>query len=148
MKKKLYILLLFCFCLLLVQPMHAQSKKKKTKKKPKGETTNTSYGAQIKNEPPGPKEYLHLYRTNTRGILLGNKCMEEYTEKMGFRYVMMPPDQEGSLSTTEMRLNNFGVKFILLLKNGPFWHHRLNKRVRRCREKTGDFMGYHSNVHN
>ena len=123
-----------------LEPLAAQTKKK-SKKKPKGETTNTTYGAKIKNEPPAPKEYMHFYLTNTRGVLLGNKCMDDYTEKMGFRYVMMPPDQEGSLSPAQIRLNNFGVKFALLLKNGPFWHHRLNKKIRVCREKSGDFMG-------
>ncbi|WP_224995146.1 hypothetical protein [Cesiribacter sp. SM1] len=131
--------LLMLLCLLVAQPLHAQ--KKKSNKKNKNATGNTSYSARMKNEPAAAKEYMHLYRTNTRGTLLGNKCMEDYTEKMGFRYVMMPPDQDGSLTATEMRFHNFGVKFALLLKNGPFWHHRLNKQVKKCREKTGDFYG-------
>ncbi|AHM62549.1 hypothetical protein D770_21500 [Flammeovirgaceae bacterium 311] len=139
MNRKLHLLLLLLCFLFVVQPVCAQ--KKKSKKKMKGQTTNTSYEAKIKNEPAAPKEYMHLYRTNTRGTLHGNKCMEDYTQRMGFRYVMMPPDQEGSLTATEMRFHNFGVKFALLLKNGPFWHHRLNKKIRKCREKTGDFYG-------
>ena len=140
MNKKLYILMALLF-LLGMHPLMAQSNKKKSKKKNKGETSTTSYDARIKNEPEGPKEYMYLYRTNTRGVLLGNKCMEDYTEKMGFRYVVVPPGQEGSLSPAQMRLNNFGVKFALLFKSGPFWHHRLNKKLRNCREKSGDFMG-------
>ena len=138
MNKRLYILIVL-ICLLGLQPLHAQ--KKKSKKKPKGETTNTNYNARIKNEPKAPKEYMYLYRTNTRGTLSGNKCIDDYTEKMGFRYVIMPPGQDGSLSPTEMRLHNFSVKFALLLTNGPFWHHRLNQKTRKCREKTGDYYG-------
>jgi hypothetical protein len=138
MNKKLFLLLVL-LCMLIVPSAHAQ--KKKAKKQRKGATTTTSYNARIKNEPPAPKEYMHLYSTNTRGILQGNKCMDDYTEKLGFRYVVMPPGQDGSLTDTEMRLNNFGVKFLLLLKNGPFWHHRLNKKARKCRERTGDYYG-------
>ena len=138
MNKKFYILIVL-LCLLGLQEVQAQ--KKKSKKPPKGKTTNTSYDARIKNEPPAPKEYMYLYRTNARGTLTGNKCMEDYTEKMGFRYVIMPPGQDGSLSPLELRLHNFSVKFVLLLRNGPFWHHRLNNKARKCREKTGDFYG-------
>lgn len=136
MKSILY-LLLACTFLLCAQPLSAQQK---ANKKRKGNTTNTSYGAKIK-EPPAPKEYMHIYRPNTRGTLLGNKCMDDYTEKRGFRYVVMPGGIEERPSVLEMRAHNFGVKFILLLKNGPFWHHRLNKELRKCRESTGDYMG-------
>ncbi len=134
------------FCLLGLHPLAAQNRKK-AKKAPANRTGNTSIDARIKNEPKAPKEYMYLYKTNTRGTLAGNKCIDDYTEKMGFRYVIMPLDQEGSLSVPEMRLNNFGVKFMLLLKRGPFWHHRLSMQTRKCREKSGDFMGFNTKVH-
>lgn len=138
MKVKLPALLLILLCLLSVQEGYAQKKKKRSGKQEP--TTNTSYGASIEGETTR-KEYLYLYSTSSRGLLQGNKCVEDYTEARGFRYIVMPPGQEGSLTDMEMRLHNFGVKFVLLLKNGPFWHHRLSKRIKYCREKTGDYVG-------
>lgn len=113
---------------------------KKTSKKRKGNTTTTSFNARVK-EPKAQKNYLHLYKPNTRGTLMGNKCVDDYTLKRGFRYVVVPDSPDDSRSISGMRLHNFGVKFVLLLKNGPFWHHRLNKEIRKCREQTGDYMG-------
>jgi hypothetical protein len=132
-----FYLLLACLLLLHAAPLQAQQK---AGKKRKGATTTTSYNAKIKH-PKAQKEYMHLYQANTRGTLVGNRCMDEYTEKMGFRYLVMPAGMEDAPSPTQMRLHNFGVKFALLVKNGPFWHHRLEKRVRKCREKTGDYVG-------
>ncbi|MBW3544990.1 MAG: hypothetical protein KY428_05200 [Bacteroidetes bacterium] len=145
-KTKIYLLLVFLICLLGVEPLAAQNRKK-TQRPPK-ETGNTSFNSRIRNEPKAPKDFLYLYRSSTRGTLMGNKCLDDYTEKMGFRYVIMPANQEGSLSTTQIRMNNFGVKFLLLLKRGPFWHHRLSRQTKKCREKSGDFMGYNDNTQN
>ena len=135
---KALLLLLTAALLLFVAP--AGQAQQKFNKKRKGNTSTTSYDARIK-APKGPKTYLNLYQANTRGTLVGNRCMDEFTEKMGFRYVVMPAGMDDAPSPTQMRLHNFGVKFALLIKNGPFWHHRLNKRLRKCREKTGDYMG-------
>lgn len=135
-----YLCMFLGLLLLGMLPLQAQTKKKNKQHKRAG-TSTTTYGARMEEVPSGPKEYLHIYLENSRGVLLGNKCMEDYTNQLGFRYVLMPPGQQGSLDPVEVRLNNFGVKLMLLLKNGPFWHHRLNKKTRHCRERSGDFIG-------
>ncbi|EMR04571.1 hypothetical protein [Cesiribacter andamanensis] len=134
-----YLFTLILASLLLAAGLPGQAQQK-SKKKRKGATTTTSYNARIK-PPKAAREYLHLYQPNTRGTLVGNHCMDEYTEKMGFRYLVMPAGMDDAPSPTQMRLHNFGVKCVLLVRNGPFWHHRVNKRVRKCREKTGDYAG-------
>lgn len=76
-----------------------------------------------------------------KGILLGNRCMEEATREMGFRYEVVPKEGPGSKTHEGVFFHNLGVKTILLFKNGPFWSIRLKKRMKECRRKTGDYMG-------
>lgn len=115
------------------------SQQKPTKTDEPKKSTATSYQSRV----PAPERdtTLSLYQSDTRAYLPGNRCLEEYTQKLGFRYVAMPPNQNGSKTDFGMRLHNLKVKTILLFKNGPFWHHRLNKRIKECRQKTGDFVG-------
>jgi hypothetical protein len=127
-------------CVLLVFSGSAQSQTKQDKKNsPPKKSTATSY--QVDVAEPKTETLYSLYQYNTRNSLPGNRCLEEYTRKLGFQYVIMPPNQTNSKTDFGLRLHNFGTKFILLLKNGPFWHHRLNKRIKECREKSGDFVG-------
>jgi len=98
--------------------------------------------------PPKPaKEYsssenlLQIVKRDTKKILYGNKCFEEYTYKLGFEYVVEPSGRPDSRSEFNRFFHNFGVKFILIFKAGPFWKSKVNKRIRNCREQMGDFAG-------
>lgn len=117
----------------------------KAQKRPKGDTykkgtTNTNLDAQIKDAPEAEKEYMYLYLMKSKGKLLGNRCVTEFTEDMGFRYILMPKAGSG-MSGFEQRLNNFKTRFILLFRNGPFWNYRLQRKIKECRRKTGDYVG-------
>jgi hypothetical protein len=98
--------------------------------------------------PPKPtKEYkssedlLQIVKRDTKKILYGNKCFEEYTYKLGFEYVVEPFGRPESRSEVNRFFHNFGVKFILIFKSGPFWKSKVNKRIRNCRVQMGDFAG-------
>jgi len=98
--------------------------------------------------PPKPerefssnKNLLQLIEKDTRNILYGNKCFEEFTYQLGFEYVVEPPGEPGSRSNMKRFFHNFGAKFILIFKAGPFWKSRVNKKVRECRALMGDFTG-------
>lgn len=98
--------------------------------------------------PPKPqkvfasdKNLLQIIKRDTRNILYGNKCFEEFTYQLGFEYVVEPAGEPGSRNDLKRFFHNFGAKFILIFKAGPFWKSRVNKKIRECRELMGDFNG-------
>lgn len=134
------LLLLFFLIALLSGFSQLQAQKKpQGRKYPKG-TTNTDLDAHIKDEPKPEEEFMYLYLMKSKGKLLGNRCVTEFTEKMGFRYILMPRNGSG-MSGFEQRLNNVKTRFILLFRNGPFWNYRLQRKIKECRKKTGDYVG-------
>lgn len=116
----------------------AQQRKKPTA------STNTSWDARMEGEPREQKQYKTIYRRNPYGTFLGNKCVEESTQKMGFRYELVPKQGPGSKTAVGVFLHNTGTKSLLLFRNGPFWQCRLRRRIDECRIRTGDYIGYHS----
>lgn len=105
-------------------------------------TNNTS----IKVKPSPNKEFKkkkirYIVKSDTKNLLLGNKCAEEETLKMGFMYVATPKGQPGNKDQVKRTFKNLATKTFLLFKNGPFWKYRLKKRVKKCRQMTGDFVG-------
>lgn len=112
---------------------------KDTKKPPP--STNTSRDAWIDPPPAMGKNYLMILKRGSQGTLAGNKCVEDQTMKMGFRYMLVPKKGPGSRTGAGVLLHNAGTKFLLFFRNGPFWTVRLNKKVKECRKKTGDYMG-------
>lgn len=113
------------------------------KKKPVT-STNTSWDARIEDEPRQKKQYRTIYRREQYGTFMGNKCVEECTQNMGFRYELVPRKGPGSKTAVGVFLHNTGTKSLLLFKNGPFWQLRLRKKIDECRLRTGDYIGYAS----
>lgn len=111
------------------------------KKKP-GPSTNTSWDAKVEEEPKEKKSYRTIYRRNAYGLYLGNKCVEESTQNMGFRYELVPRKGPGSKTAMGVFLHNTGAKTVLLFRNGPFWQCRLRRKIDNCRIRTGDYIGY------
>ncbi|WP_152425095.1 hypothetical protein [Nafulsella turpanensis] len=126
------------FLCLLLFPLTAFAQKREEKPSP---TTNTSWEATPESLPERPENYLTIYKRNVNGLLIGNKCVEDQTSKMGFNYVLIPGEGPGSKSQAGVFLHNLGTRFLLMFKNGPFWSLRLKKKVKECRQKTGDYMG-------
>jgi hypothetical protein len=104
-------------------------------------TTNTTFDASLKNLPKTQKPLRFMYLKDGKGRLSGNRCALLFSEKMGIQYVMMPKSQAGSPGKLQQTLHNLGVRFLLTFRNGPFWHLRLNRKIKDCRQKTGDYAG-------
>ena len=93
-----------------------------------------------KNEPKRKKIRV-IIKNNPRGILYGNPCLEEETRNMGFQYTVQNAGLPGSLKPVTLRIHNFKVHAYLVLTKSPFWKGILNRRIKDCREKTGDWIG-------
>ncbi len=106
-------------------------------------TPNTVTGAK-----PDPKKYggkekkiVYIITNDTKNTLAGNECFEAVTRKMGFMYMALPKGVSPNTSGFSRWMHNFGVKFVILLKNGPFWKSKVNRKYRECRLRMGDFAG-------
>lgn len=82
-----------------------------------------------------------IYRPHNKKILYGNPCAVEATHKMGFEYLVEPRGIQGSKSQKGKFLNNLWVKTKLVVTRSPFWKVILNKRFKKCRRMSGDFVG-------
>ena len=82
-----------------------------------------------------------IVTTDLRNIGYGNRCVTEATHKLGFTYVPMPISEVERKSAFYYFIHNQAARFKVTLKNGPFWQHKLKKRIKECRRTTGDFTG-------
>lgn len=105
-------------------------------------TAKTSFRARpADNKEFKKKKVRYIVKNDARKLLLGNKCADEETLKMGFMYVAIPKGHPGNKDQVKRNFNNLGTKTVVFFKNGPFWKLRLKKKIKKCRELTGDFVG-------
>ncbi|MEO9483593.1 MAG: hypothetical protein ABJG47_09120 [Ekhidna sp.] len=90
---------------------------------------------------PKRKNYSQIYVPNANKILYGNPCVLEETHKMGFEYLIEPPNISGSKTWKGKFLNNLLVKSKLVVTRSPFWKMILNKKIKKCRQMSGDLVG-------
>ena len=106
-------------------------------------TPNTQFDAKPdpKKQKEKEKRIRYIITNDTKNTLPGNRCFEEVTIDMGFRYLAVPKGQPPNKNGFSRWKHNFGVKFMILLKNGPFWKSKVNKKYDECKYGSGDFMG-------
>lgn len=125
--------------LIVMSPLLAQKKEDLKKQFP---TENLYMGKDSrKKSKPKEKNIRLIIKNDTKGILYGNPCMNEETRRMGFEYVVQTPGLPGSLGTFRRLWNNFWTKARLTFTNTPFWKLILKKRVKDCRQRSGDMVG-------
>lgn len=130
-------LLLIVFCVLIEFSVSAQSKYEEKETFKTQKDLEWDHGRKVAHR----KFYNTIYKKTPKGLLLGNKCFEDKTKKMGFIYESVKKG-ETAYSTEFGRLrHNFGVKIKLFFTRGPFWKFKVNKARKRCRQLTGDFYG-------
>lgn len=102
----------------------------------------------VKDAPPDPrkqgvkeKKIRYIITNSTKNTLAGNACFEESTRKMGFQYLAIPKGQAPNTSGWNRWWHNFGVKTVVLFKNGPFWKTKVNKNYKNCKFQSGDYVG-------
>ena len=108
-----------------------------------GDTPTTNSDPKYKPDHRDHKEkrLIHWMKTSPKGLLTGNKCMEEVTNEMGFVYLIQLKGQAGYKSEFNRLIHNFGAKMGILVRNGPFWKLKLKKKTNECRRETGDYVG-------
>ena len=106
-------------------------------------TPNTQLDAKPdpKKQKDKEKRIRFIITNDTKNTLPGNRCFEEVTIGMGFQYLAVPSGQPLNKNGFSRWWRNLGVKFIIVLKNGPFWKMKVNKKYDECKYGSGDFIG-------
>ena len=106
-------------------------------------TPNTVTGAKPdpKKQKEKEKRIRYVVKNDTKETLAGNLCFEEATRDMGFQYLAVPKGQPFNKNGFSKWWHNFGVKSMMVLKNGPFWKMKVNKKYEDCKYGSGDFVG-------
>lgn len=104
-------------------------------------TTNTSPTYKPNNKNFKRKRPIEWVKNSSAGLLIGNKCMDNIYEEMGFVYVIQTKQQSRRLTGFERFFHNMVSKFRIMLKNGPFWKFKLKKKRKECRRLSGDYVG-------
>lgn len=108
-----------------------------------GSTGKTSHNPKNKHshKEHQTKRLIHWIKNDSKGLLIGNICMDKVTQDMGFVYVVQVKGQPGNRHEFGRFINNFGAKTSILFKNGPFWKIKLKRKRKECRRLTGDHLG-------
>ena len=92
-------------------------------------------------ERPEKKRYMTIIKNDTKGILYGNRCFEEFTQSLGFMYAVQNQKSSGGLNGPARFFHNAGTKTALFFTAWPWWKLRINKKKKDCRKLSGDFVG-------
>ena len=129
------------FLLLLFLAGIGKTSTAQTGDRPKTDNTDKSVSVVHKKEEPPRINYHYIYKKNSKGLLLGNKCVEDFTEDMGIRYIAAPKDVGVYQSEADRLWQNFKTKTSLFFTKGPFWKFKINKARKKCKALTADFVG-------
>lgn len=106
-----------------------------------GATESKKEHKRKKKDAPKKQKLRYIVKNDTKNILYGNKCFLDVQRECGFEYLVQPKGQPLNRNELSRNLHNFGVKFVLIFRNGPFWPITVNKRKKECRRQSGDFVG-------
>lgn len=129
---------LYCICfifILLVGELFAQETL------PKTNSIDPNAKVDKKRERPEKEHYMTIIKNNTKGILYGNKCFEEFTSSIGFVYAVQIKGNSGGLNGPARFFHNAGTKTAMFFTAWPWWKLRVNKKKKDCRKLSGDFVG-------
>lgn len=107
-------------------------------------TSTTDLDAKInkkKERPEGKRHFMTIIKRDTKNILYGNKCFEDFTRQLGFIYEVQPKGNVRSMGGFARFWHNAATKTALCFTAGPWWKARVNKRRNECRKMSGDFVG-------
>lgn len=107
-------------------------------------TNTTDIHAKVNKDkvrPEKKRHYMTIIKPNTKGMLYGNKCFEDYTLSKGYHYDIQTKGKQGSMSGFSRFWHNVGVNVALIFTKGPWWKLSANKKMKECRKLSGDFVG-------
>ena len=137
--KNIALTILILFCCPAIQ---AQTKPRVLKEKSmitnKEMSLNISGNYRDMTRTKMRSKVISIYRRDSKGLSLGNICAEQVMQMYKCRYEIVP--ERHSTSRARYFLHNLSANFRLFFENGFFWKARMQKKINKCRELTGDYV--------
>jgi hypothetical protein len=133
---RLIFILFLSGLFLQIQIAGAQSRRQKMK--------SDFLAFDIDHDEMTPRMYKapsYLIVKDTKGKLIGNKCVDLYTQKLGFNYLVLNSSNCYNKTGFSIMMHNFWVQCKVTLRHGPFWKATLKNKIRECRKLSGDYVG-------
>ncbi len=144
MRQRLLIstfIIAFGFYVASMDGVFAQSKEKAISKESPSWVLKQKKKNDAVKDFPRQQYPRYIIITETKGVLYGNPCAVQETQRMGFEYVLLKEGQPGYETPWTKMTHNFWVKTGLVFRRTPFWKLILKNRIEDCRINTGDFVG-------
>ena len=84
--------------------------------------------------------YIQIHIRETKEVLYGNRCAEMEAQKMRVEFIIVPKDIGFGMKLRNFFGVNLNAHAKAFFKNGFFWQKKLKKRIKRCRDATGDYI--------
>lgn len=84
--------------------------------------------------------YIQVHIRETKEYLYGNRCAEMEAQKMRIEFIIIPKDIGFGMKLRNFFGVNLNAHAKAFFRNGFFWQKRLKKRIRKCRDATGDYI--------
>ncbi len=99
---------------------------------PKTNSIDANAKIDKKKERPKKQRYKTIIKNDTKDILYGNKCFEDFTQSIGLKYAVQNKNSVGSLNGPARFFHNAGTKTALFFTAWPWWKLRVNKKKKDC----------------
>ena len=95
-----------------------------------GDTGTTNKAPKYKSNPKDYKQKrpIQWVKNTAKDLLIGNPCMEEVTQEMGFVYLIQPKGASPNKNDVQRLMHNLFAKLAITFRNGPFWKFKLKKK--------------------
>lgn len=84
--------------------------------------------------------YTQIHIRETKDVLYGNRCAEMEAQKMHIEFIIIPKDIGFGMKLRNLFGVNLNAHVKAFFRNGFFWQKRLKKRIKKCRDATGDYI--------
>ncbi|GAB4486286.1 MAG: hypothetical protein OHK0045_05270 [Raineya sp.] len=84
--------------------------------------------------------YIQIHIRETKDVLYGNRCAEMEAQKMRIEFIIIPKDIGFGMKLRNFFGVNLNAHAKAFFRNGFFWQKRLRKRIKKCRDATGDYI--------
>lgn len=84
--------------------------------------------------------YIQVHIRETKDVLYGNRCAEMEAQKMRVEFIIIPKDIGFGMKLRNFFGVNLNAHAKAFFRNGFFWQKKLKKRIKKCRDATGDYI--------
>jgi len=129
------------FCFLILFAVSAQARCQEILDFGDTEKTNEDPTYESNPNKMKQKNITFIIKNSQKGLLTGNKCLEDYTLSKGYAFLVQSKRSPTKYGFWKKAMHNLGANIKLSFKLGPHWKLAWKKKRKECREGLHDFVG-------